>query len=459
MDGRVPAEKGDILAALRLAFANSVSRRLLSGTLANLIDKLVLLAVQLLAIPLLSHHWGADGYGTWLMLMTIPTYVAVSDFGLGAAAGVEITRCVARGDTAQASSVFQSAWAFVLAILIAIATLAGTYTGLVVIGGLAGSVDVAVAVLLATLYAIVAVQMNTLAIVYRATHKFALAMIMSAAVVAAEGLALVILVLLGGQLVEATFALLVVRFVGWAVTYRLLRRLEPWVTLGLSGADPSIVRRLAAPSFAALSLALASSISLQGMILVLGWTAGPVVAGVFGAARFLARVPLQFSGLVVRASIPELTRAQVGSDHDMVRRLSRLNIVTAIVPTLPFIPLLVLFGPLLLGAMSAGTLSAQWWLFALLGTTTMLGALWQAAASPLLAANQQSRFAYIYVMLSVMAIGAVPLLGMPPLAAAGLCALAAELVLTVIVMGLSKRMGRASERQKPMPGERRDAGQ
>jgi O-antigen/teichoic acid export membrane protein len=264
-------------------------------------------------------------------------------------------------------------------------------------------------------------------------------MLISAVAIAAEGVALVVAVLAGGQLVAAALAMLLVRLTGWGVTYAVLRHLEPWVRLGIGSTNLAIVRQLARPSLAALSLTLASSISLQGMVLALGWTAGPAVAAVFGAARFIARVPLQFSGLVVRASLPELTRAQVESNHALVRRLSRINIVSALAPTLPLVPILALAGPALLRAMSGGELEADRWLFAVLATTTMLGALWQAVASPLLAANQQSRFAFAYCAFSVLAIAAILIPGIPPLAAAGIGTLVAELAVTLIVFRLDRQ--------------------
>jgi len=442
------------LTSVRAGLASSVGRRLLGGTFANLLDKLALLAVQLVAIPLLSHHWGAEGYGTWLMLMTIPTYVAVSDFGLGTAAGVEITQRVARGDMTGALTAFQSAWGLVFAILAVIALATGVYSTLVISTVIGGSADIAIAVLLVALYAIAAVQMTTLAIVYRATHKFARAMLISAVVICLEGVALICVVLLGGHIVEAALAMLAVRVAGWGATYADLRRLEPWVRLGIGSADLTTVRRLAHPSLAALSLTLASSISLQGMVLVLGWVSGPAVAAVFGATRFLARIPLQFSGLVVRASLPELTRAQVESDHTLVRRLKRLNIASSLAPTLPLIPILAVFGPALLRGMTGSELDAQWWLFTLLATTTMLGALWQAVASPLVAANQQSRFAYAYAALSVAAIAAVIVPGVPPLAAAATAALAAELAVTLLVFRLDRQVaGHATDNCVDEPAE------
>ncbi len=435
-----------MLSVLRAGFASSVGRRLIGGTIANFLDKLAVLAVQLVAIPLLSHHWGAEGYGTWLMLMTIPTFVAVSDFGLGTAAGVEITQRVARGDTAGALETFQSAWMFVATIALAVVLLAATYSTFVLSGAIPGAADLAIAVLLVTLYAIAAVQMTALAIVYRATHKFAHAMLISALVVFAEGIVLVAVVSLGGRLVELAASLLLVRALGCTGTYAVLRRLEPWLRLGVGSARIGTVWRLAPHSTAALALTLASGFSLQGIVLVLGWTAGPSIAATFGAARFIARIPLQFSGLLVRASIPELTRAQADSDNEMVARLTRLNVSSALAPTLPLVPILALLGPQLLLAMSGSELSADWWLFALLSSATMLNAFWQAAASPMQAANKQARYAYLYLALSVVLVGVAALPTLPPLMVAGVATLLIELVISATVIKLARKAHHARTR-------------
>lgn len=421
---------------------------MLNGTFANLVDKLALLVVQLATIPLLSQQWGAAGYGTWLMLMTIPAYVAVSDFGLGTAAGTEITQRVARGDTTGALQSFQSAWIFVFGVMLAIALLAAAYAALGASDVIKGQADIPLAVLIVTVYAIVAVQTTTLAVVYRATHKYAHAMLISAAVIVVEGMALGATVTLGGQLIAAATAMLTVRVVGWLVTYLVLRRLEPWVRLGFDRADLATVRRLANPSIAALSLTLATSMSLQGVVLVLGWVGGPVAAALFGASRFIARIPLQFSGLVVRASIPELTRAQVDKDPALIRRLTRLNVISALVPTLPMIPILTFAGPPLLRFLSHDTLNAPWWLFSLLASTTTVGALWQAAASGLIANNQQARFAYIYSIVSALALGLLLLPGMPPLVTAGAATLAAELVVTIVVLRITHQSDLSDHRDR-----------
>ena len=104
----------DIWRALREV---SPRGRMMRGIAANIYDKSAITIVQLGTIPLLTNAWGAEGYGVWLTLMTIPTFLALSDFGLGTAAGVAITQHVAQGKYEEALEVLQSTIAFVLSVV------------------------------------------------------------------------------------------------------------------------------------------------------------------------------------------------------------------------------------------------------------------------------------------------------------------------------------------------------
>ena len=74
--------------------------RLLRGIGANALSQIVSIGLQLALVPVLATHWGMKLYGTWLMLFTIPSYLALGDFGFATAAGVDMTMKVARGDKA-----------------------------------------------------------------------------------------------------------------------------------------------------------------------------------------------------------------------------------------------------------------------------------------------------------------------------------------------------------------------
>jgi O-antigen/teichoic acid export membrane protein len=385
-----------------------VARRLAGGTAANLMGKLWVVLVQIVSIPVLTACWGAEGYGLWLMLSTIPTYVSLTDFGLGTATAVEVTIKMARNDRAGALRAFQSTWVLVtaLAVLVALGVIA---IGIPLVGGgaalwlpdrwrqpFAGG-PLFAAIVLMTLYAVVAMQMSLIGTVYSATHKYALGTFLRDLLVPVEGAAVITAAMLHGAIFEAAASMLLIRLCGYFAYHHGLRRLEPWFRVGWRHADRQTARRLLRPSIAAFALTAANAVGLQGVILTLGWVAGPAVVAVFGATRLLTRVPVQFSTLVSRASLPELTRSQTAGDVRATRSLIRLNLAAAGAIAGGFLVLLLIGGPWLLAVISHGTLVAPYLLFVLLGIAGAANAIWTAAASPIIARNEQWRFAYLYM--------------------------------------------------------------
>jgi len=63
----------------------SIIKGIISNGLANVVQKLVRIADQLLLVPFFLTHWGAAMYGEWLTLTIIPSVLAFSDLGFGSA--------------------------------------------------------------------------------------------------------------------------------------------------------------------------------------------------------------------------------------------------------------------------------------------------------------------------------------------------------------------------------------
>ncbi|MEO3386746.1 lipopolysaccharide biosynthesis protein [Mesorhizobium sp. CAU 1741] len=375
-----------------MAASQAPMGRVMRGVGANAYDKAAILVVQLLSIPLLSREWGAEGYGIWLMLMTVPVYLQLTDFGLGAAATVEMTRGMARGDRATVRQIFQCIWLMVTGVSLATAA---------IVIGIAAAVESSGApfgaIVLVTLYGLLVMQINMQMTVYRAIGKFATSVVFTGTVLLVEGIAVVVIAAGGGGIVVAMAALLVLRaaaLTGFAIH---LHRVEPWARPGLRAVSAATMRSLTRPSLAALSLTLAGAVVLQGALLTLGWAAGPATVAIFGGARTVSRAPLQFAGLFTRASLPELTLSQARGDVATISRLNRLNMLIALAATIPFALLLAGFGPQILAALSGGALKASTSLFALLGAAVIANAVWMAEAAPLIAQNRQGGFGSVYL--------------------------------------------------------------
>ena len=72
------------------------SSSLMSNMGAHGAFQIVNLLIQLVSVPILAGAWGLETYGVWLILITLPYYLIVSDFGLTAAAANDMTAAVAQ---------------------------------------------------------------------------------------------------------------------------------------------------------------------------------------------------------------------------------------------------------------------------------------------------------------------------------------------------------------------------
>lgn len=361
--------------------------------------------IQLISVPLLTAAWGLDGFGLWLMISTIPAYLAMSDFGLATAAGIDITRAVARKDHPAALRAFQTIWLFITTVtcLVGVIVALGLaiWIGLTtteVTDGVARH-DTAGAAAFLTLGAIFGTQMSILKATYQATHKYALGTLLIDLGIPLNGIAVISVALAGGGLMAAAAASAMVSAGMLMIYARVLTHLEPWCRIGVAHANRADLRRLLHPSLAAFALTAANSFGLHGVVLAIGWTMGPAAAAVFATARMLSRIPLQFAGLLARASLPELTRSLVNDNTSLTRRLMRVNVAATLAVMVPSLLVLVVGGPELLSYMSHGTMSAGHLFLALLALAALFNALWTTLGTQLMAENRQSEYAWVVLAL------------------------------------------------------------
>lgn len=396
--------------------AQNAQGRLIRGVLANLYDKSAVMAVQLLSIPVLNANWGANGYGIWLMLMTLPTYIQLSDFGVASAASVEITKLTVNGKFQEARKVLQSAWVIVTSIVAIIGVVGFGYAYFIYTHpdafpqgpsqGQFSTSEICSAISLIVVYAMINTQMNIVTNVFRAIGKFAFAMIFAGTLILSEGCSLVLIAYSGGSIGEAALGYVLIRSTGYVVFRALLHRHAPWAKFGKGEASLETAKPLLRPSAATFGLLVANAISLQGVILALGHALGPAVVGAFGSSRTLTRAPLQLAGMLNRPLIPELARALAARETKKAKRLFFLNVVITTLIMLPFLVAFSAFGDLLVSILSHGRLHISRIVICLLAATATANAMWTALASTHMASNQQHRFSYLYLIGAIFVLAA-----------------------------------------------------
>lgn len=375
-------------------------RRLILGTLSMGYGKAVTAFGQLLLVPVLANAWGVELYGQWLMLATVPIFLAASDFGFGTAAGNRLIAEVARDQAGAALGTFKSA---LIVIAGCSAVMAGIAVGIALLlperlldagAGLNGAAAREVLLVLIA-YGLIALQGSLFMAVMRAEGAFARSTSLEATIQLLEALSVAAVALGGHGPLAAALTLFVVRGAGVGCHVLLARRHATWLSLHGCPADPAIMRALLRPALAAMMLPLATAGLLQGTALAIGAAAGAAAVPVYTSLRTLSRVGLQLLMTVNLPVLPEFTAEYSRGQHDWVRRvvggLTSFNLLAGVIGGVS----LIAFGNLLLGLWTDGAIQAPEVMLWLTGSAIMASTVWNPLSHLLVAVNRHERFTVI----------------------------------------------------------------
>src|SRR6202158_3286586 len=303
-------------------------RRLIRGFGATALGPVVGAIVQLSSVPVMLHVWGAAKYGDWLLLSAIPNYLTVSDLGFGAASGSDMCMRVAVNDRQGALRTFQSSWVLVTCVSLAALLLASVSVWWVPwqrwlrLSSLS-SPQAATVIIVLGAYIVLAQQNGVAESGFSSDGNFATSTFGMTILRLVEAVTATTVDVLHGDLLAVAFSYLLVRCVGTIGYVLLLRQLSPWIRYGIRHARLTTIKQLAAPAFGFMALPVGYALNLQGLILVIGATLGPVAVVSFSTLRTLTRLNSQLIGVIKNALWPELSRAFGAGNISLARRLHR----------------------------------------------------------------------------------------------------------------------------------------
>lgn len=378
-------------------------RRLVLGALSMGYSKLALAVVQLAQVPALANAWGLTLYGHWLLIATVPMFLAASDFGFGTAAGNRLIGEVARDRGDEALITFQSAWLVILASCAGIFALVLAISAMLpdslfaVAGAMnAGQARLVLAVL--SLYGLVTIQIALFGAALRAGGRFALSTSVLATTQLVEGLAVIVVVLKGHGPLAAALALLGFRSLGILAQIALARRYARWLKLGTSSCQTARIKELLRPAIAAMVLPLAQAGYLQGTALAVGAAAGPSAVPIFTALRTLSRVGLQLLMTLNLPLMPEYTAAHARGEMEWVKRATGATAALSLLVGAGYGLGLALCGEWLLDIWTRGAVQPPLLMILFTAAGVAAAAPWTALSNLLIAINRHEAFSYVFLV-------------------------------------------------------------
>jgi O-antigen/teichoic acid export membrane protein len=285
--------------------------------------------IQLVTVPILLRVWGTSKYGEWLLLSAIPSYLTFSDLGFGDASRSDMCMRVARNDREGALQTFQSSWVLLSVVSLAILLLVSLVVWWIpwqhwLKLSTMSNLEAAKIVLLLGAYVAISQQNGIVESGFRSDGHFATGTVWALLQRLVEAVSATVVAVLGGSLLAVACTYLVVCCVGTIAYSILLRRLSPWIHFGSRHASMRAIKQLAAPAAGFMAFPFGYALSLQGFIVLIGVTLGPVVVVSFSTLRTLSRLVLQLTTVLKHSLWPELSRAFGEGNLSLARRLNRL---------------------------------------------------------------------------------------------------------------------------------------
>lgn len=415
--------------------ANNVRRRIIHGVSANAFGTAVTMFLQVVTVPVLIHAWGTGTFGEWLVLSTVPAFLAMSDWGFENTAGNRMTVEIAAENRDGVLAVYQSLWCFVslisAGIVAAVAVVAVIFpSAWLRLGGVRSDINAAAITVILVIHFAVVLQGGLIRSGFRSTGRYALGVIYQNLTRAAEGLAVIASAIIGGNPVHAALSMLTVRILMTVLSDYQMRRSAPWLKVGARYASKARLRALLPGTAAMMAFPLGFALSLQGMVALIGITLGPVAVVSFATVRTLSRLVFQLAGVISSSTLPEISFAFATGQIDLARALHRRGFQSVAWLTILLSVMLALVGGTILRIWTRGAVAPHATLLYAMLVVAIGDALWTASSVVALGAGKYHRVSAVYAASTVLSLLIAGLL----LPVVGIMASPAALLVGTLIM-------------------------
>ncbi|MDP9056068.1 MAG: hypothetical protein M3N34_01860 [Pseudomonadota bacterium] len=386
------------------------SHRIVAGTLAGYYGQFVQLGVQLISLPVFTAHWGLAGYGTWLIMFTIPSSLALADFGMASVGGNTMTAASARGEFDRARAIYASLRMLMIGTgtIIACAVMAVLLVirphSLDFAQGATGGRAVETAWLLVG-YGFIALVNEIPIAAARAADAYAPTIGIRNTIILAEATSAMTIAILGHGLTAVAWAYFLTRLAGSVVLNVYVISRAAWLRKIPWRLDRGELRALFAPAMAALVLPGANAVITQGAVIVIGSVSGPATVPVFTAVRTVSRIALQFAFGLNYASMPRYTALAATENRVGMDRLVLLNMVATALVVVPAAGFILLLGKPFIAIWTHGLVHPPFLLLGLMVTAMLLNASWLPLANLIMAINRHAGYSYFFLASGTVAMG------------------------------------------------------
>ncbi|HEV7620708.1 MAG TPA: hypothetical protein VGO09_03190 [Flavisolibacter sp.] len=295
---------------------------------ANAFGQVVNVCLRLISVSIFLHYWGKTLYGEWLILLTIPSYLALSGTGISTVAANEMAIHNSKGKEKESLGIFQSVWVFVMIIsllfflIIVIVALAFPVHQWFQIKQTSPS-QISLSLILLALYTVFLLQGELLVGVYRASGIFAKGIFANNIVSFLENIGVLVAATISHGIMMAIMVYVLIRITGTIFMARIILKKALWFHFGFKHARISTVRSSLMPTVSFVCINVSNAFLVQGIITVIGLTLGASAVVGYAVIRTVTNLVKQLNGMIYYSICPEFSTALAVDNKKLAKKLHR----------------------------------------------------------------------------------------------------------------------------------------
>ncbi|MFC3200246.1 lipopolysaccharide biosynthesis protein [Alteromonas oceani] len=390
--------------------SSPLKNRIIKSSSANVLGIVARIGNQLLIVPILLAYWSPELFGEWLMITAIPTFLALTDFGFIDAGSNELAKRSSESSPKEVQDFFNrysvcfQRWSLFIALIICIAAFLlplDKMMGLKLIS----STDASYIIIFLSLSVVVSQNNLSLLAGLRVQGKFHIGLLVRTGLSISQIFVTWCLVsLLKCSPIEVALSYFVLTILAYVLQWTVLRHsglqqtINPFLTLPAGESmKPYFLIGLEM-----MLMPLAQALTLQGSVILVGKTLGPVIAAMYVTHRTLSRTSsslLQVFAIPLRA---EAGLLQKKADSELLTATTNLLSSVTFWLSLLLSMVLMLIGGWIFEIWTHGEIVFYKELLIFLLLAVIAESLWRIPTSIRLGSNRHRPVAWGYLLFSIL---------------------------------------------------------
>ena len=404
-------------------------KRIFSLFSANVMGQGINMFLRIISMPVFLHFWGKELYGEWLILITIPSYLAVSGTGICNVAGNEMVIKKSNGSEKDVLGIYQSIWLLILIVAILFLFISIALAFFLPIKEMLhlkmiSADDIATSIVLLAVYTLWFLQSELLLGAYRAAGIFVKGINFNNLILLTENIGLLLVVMFSSSVTSAISVYVLIRMAGVTLMYIMLRKRERWFGLGIKYASFSTIKQSVSPTLSYLAINVSNAISVQGMITIIGLRLGASAVVSFSVMRTILNSVKQLNSLIYYSVWPEFSTALAINNTALAKRLHRYACQSTFLFTLFNVVILLIFGSQIIQLWTNGKVEIDYPFFLFMLLSMLPNTFYVTSSFVNVSINKMTKIAVVcicgafislfvtYILLPYVGISAVPLVQM-----------------------------------------------